>query len=74
MSLNVGGQSGIKVKRSLLTSVPNSVLEAMFSGRHQLQEENGEIYLDRDPKIFLMLIQSLRNGMKKPKIDSFYER
>ena len=36
VSLNVGGQSGIKVRRSLLTQVPNSVLEAMFSGRHQI--------------------------------------
>ena len=31
LRLNVGGKIGIKVSKSLLTSVPNSTLEAFFS-------------------------------------------
>ena len=32
--LDIGGTTGVKVSKSLLCSVPNSALEAMFSGRH----------------------------------------
>ena len=34
VSLNISGKSKTQVSRKLLTSVPYTLLEAMFSGRH----------------------------------------
>jgi hypothetical protein len=65
----VGGKSGIKVHRSVLTAVPESALGIMFSGNHQLDEVHGEIYIDRDPKVFELVIQFLKNGKKVPSMD-----
>ena len=70
VSLNVGGQKGIQVSRALLTQEPETVLEAMFSGRHPLKEIDGEVFLDRDPKIFGELLPYLRNGRQTPAFDS----
>ena len=44
------------LSKSLLTSVPESALEAMFSGRHEIQKKNGIVHLDRDPEAFSLLI------------------
>ena len=39
----------------------------MFSGRHQLEkmEDGRTVFLDRNPKIFSLMLDYLRNGMKK---------
>ena len=50
--LDVGGLYFPKVSKKLLTSVPGSSLEAMFSGRHELTKEFGKIFVERDPEIF----------------------
>ena len=34
LDLDIGGEIGIRIKKSLLCSVPGSALDAMFSGRH----------------------------------------
>jgi len=53
--------------------LPGSSLEAMFSGRHELNKLDGKIYLDRDPKIFSYLISYLKNNMQLSKIKDEYE-
>ena len=60
--LNLSGEK-ITITKELLCSEPNSVLEAMFSGRHDdnLETVNGEIIIDRDPEAFKMMLQYLRN-------------
>lgn len=34
----------------------------MFSGRHQLSEIEGRIFVDRDPDLFKLMINYIRNG------------
>ena len=46
----------------------------MFSGRHQLLENNGAVFIDRDPTSFLYLITYLRNNQKIPKIENKYQK
>ena len=41
-------------------------MEAMFSGRHPVQEIDGIIYLDRNPDIFKYVIQYLRGDKVLP--------
>ena len=36
VQLNIGGNKNIEVRKSTLTAVKGSALEALFSGRHQL--------------------------------------
>jgi hypothetical protein len=53
LTLNVSGiTAGFRVPISLLTSVKNSTLEAIFSGRHENQLVDGNIYINRNPKQF----------------------
>ena len=67
ISLDVGGvTNGFKVRKSVLTSVPDSALEAMFSGRHNLPVINGNIFIDKDPTIFINVLNYLRNGQQMP--------
>ena len=61
LHLDVGGLYFPKVSKRLLTSIPGSSLEAMFSGRHELSKSDGKIFVDRDPEIFKSLIRYLRN-------------
>ena len=40
-----------------------SMLAAMFSGRHLLNaQEDGTVFLDRDPELFSNVLQFLRTG------------
>ena len=67
MSLNVGGVThGFTVSKHLLCSVKGSALEAMFSGRHALPLYEGKVFVDRDPQVFNLLINYLRNNLKVP--------
>ena len=75
MKLNVSGTTdGFTLKRSLLTSVSGSALEAMFSDRNieMLERIDGYIYVDRDPEIFKYIISYLRNDKKLPEIKDSY--
>ena len=68
LQLDVGGVTeGFKVRRSLLTSVQGSALEAMFSGRHALPLHNDNIFIDRNPRVFIEVLDYLRNNMQLPK-------
>ena len=68
ISLNVGGVTeGFMVRRSLLCSVDGSALEAMFSGRHSLTKVDGKVFVDRNPKVFMKIIDYLRNNFQLPK-------
>lgn len=49
-----------------LTQDPESMLAAMFSGRHQLQyEADGTIFIDRDGQHFRYILNYLRDGCLK---------
>ena len=64
VQLNVGGHKDIDVRKSTLTLVKGSGLEAAFSGRHSLQSIDGRIFIDRDPQAFKMVIEFIRNNGK----------
>ena len=64
MELNVGGNKEFEIRKSTLTNVPGSALDAMFSGRHPLPMKNNKVFIDRDPKAFKMMIDFVRNSGK----------
>ena len=60
--LNVGGQH-FTTSLQTLTRDPNSMLAAMFSGRHELETtEDGSFFIDRDGTYFRFILNYLRNG------------
>ena len=64
LELNVGGRINIAVSRRTLTQFENSVLEAQFSGRWDLEKDrNGNIFVDQNPDDFLILVDFLRLRM-----------
>ena len=72
ISLDVGGTHHIKTNLELLTSVDGSLLQKMFSGKHDVpKNERGYIFLDRDGETFLTIVNYLRNHRRAmPKFDS----
>ena len=62
LELNISGEKKTMVSRSVLTCVPETSLEALFSGRHPVQKIDGCIFVDRNPVGFQYLIDYLRNG------------
>jgi len=62
VKLNVGGKI-FMTTHSTLTSHPNSMLGAMFSGRYPLnKDEDGAYFLDTNPKTFEYILNYLRRG------------
>ena len=62
--LDVGG-ARLKVSKDTLTEVPGSLLEKMFSGKHDLKIDHDDvIYIDRDFKAFDAMVKFLRNHRK----------
>ena len=62
VKLNVGGQH-FTTSLQTLTRDPNSMLAAMFSGRHELETtEDGSFFIDRDGTSFRFILNYLRNG------------
>ena len=62
IKLNIGGKH-FETSRSTLCAVPDSMLGAMFSGRHELTpDEDGSYFIDRDGKHFRHIVNYLRNG------------
>ena len=60
--LNVGGKR-IETSRQTLCNAQDSMLAAMFSGRHALTpDEDGSFFIDRDGKHFRHIVNYLRNG------------
>ena len=62
VTLNVGG-SKYTTTLSTLTKYPDSMLGAMFSGRHALvQQEDGSYFIDRDGETFSYILSYLRDS------------
>lgn len=63
LSLDVGGKH-LKVSRGTVTSVKGSLMEKMFSGRHELKlrpnADGSGFVLDRDGRLFENVINYLR--------------
>lgn len=68
-----GDKAGFLLTKKLLCSVPGSMMEAMFSGRHEIPMKDGEVYFDRDPQVFRKVIWMIENKLT-PKFDSEAER
>ena len=66
ISIILRDSSKMNVSLKLLTSIPDTPLEAMFSGRHLLEEKDGLMLVDRDPTAFKFLIGFLKNRKKIP--------
>ena len=63
LELNVGGGCQVSVLRRTLTQFDESMLACRFSGRwdDSLEKDSeGKFFIDQDPKIFLILINYLR--------------
>lgn len=61
IALNVGG-CHMETSRVTVTSHPGSLLERMFSGRHEIEaDEHGHYFLDRDPHPFKLMLGYLRS-------------
>ena len=50
----------IEEERSILTQVKDSAMEAMFSGRHYVEEKDGAVVLDKDPTILKHILSLLK--------------
>uniref|UniRef100_A0A9I9CUZ3 BTB domain-containing protein n=3 Tax=Cucumis melo TaxID=3656 RepID=A0A9I9CUZ3_CUCME len=63
--LNIGGKKFRTTLDTLTLREPDSMLAAMFSGRHTLCQdpEEGSIFLDRDGKHFRHILNWLRDGI-----------
>ena len=62
VKLNVGGKR-FTTSLQTLTRDPNSMLAAMFSGRHEVETtEDGSFFIDRDGTYFRFILNYLRNG------------
>jgi len=60
VKLDVGGTM-LSSSRTTLTSMPGSMLDAMFSGRHTLEEDDdGRVFIDRDGAAFKLVLEYLR--------------
>jgi len=71
VALNVGGKIFTTTK-STLRAVPDSKLDKMITGRFPLlKDENGNIFLDRNPDYFPYILEFLRDGSIIYPSDSF---
>ena len=76
IKLDIGGQV-FTTSRLTLTKEPNSMLAAMFSGRHSLvADSDGSYFIDRDGTHFRYILNYLRDGGIKegalPQSDTLY--
>ena len=60
--MDISGKDQLSVRRTTLTSVQGSALEAMFSGRHALQTVEDKVFIDRNPIAFNFMIDFIRNN------------
>ncbi|KAL6080628.1 putative BTB/POZ domain-containing protein kctd15-like [Balamuthia mandrillaris] len=62
VKLDVGGKY-YSTAISNLTKFPDSMLGAMFSGRHEIiKNDEGRVFIDRDGKLFRYILDFLRNN------------
>lgn len=76
VQLDVGGTHKIKTNLDVLTSVPDTLLHRMFSGRHSIpKNEKGNVFIDRDGEAFLAIVNYLRDGRRNiPEFDSIKQK
>lgn len=66
VGLNIGGEK-FTTRLSTLTKYPDSMLGAMFSGRHKLDaDRNGDYFIDRNGKYFHYILEFLRDENVMP--------
>lgn len=66
VDLNVGGQN-FETARATLVRQPGSYLEGLLSGRHQVsRDRNGRIFINRDPELFRVILNFMRNPQTPP--------
>uniref|UniRef100_A0A2P2LG22 BTB/POZ domain-containing protein KCTD9 n=1 Tax=Rhizophora mucronata TaxID=61149 RepID=A0A2P2LG22_RHIMU len=72
--LNIGGKKFCTTVDTLTRREPDSMLAAMFSGRHALCEDpdKGYVFVDRDGKHFRHILNWLRDGMVPTLADGEY--
>ncbi|KAL6228523.1 hypothetical protein ACLB2K_002472 [Fragaria x ananassa] len=70
--LNIGGKKFYTTITTLTQRDPDSMLAAMFSGRHTLSHEKGYVFVDRDGKHFRHILNWLRDGVVPILKDSIF--
>ncbi|KAJ6422583.1 hypothetical protein OIU84_027533 [Salix udensis] len=72
--LNIGGKKFCTTIDTLTQREPDSMLAAMFSGRHTVSEDpdKGYIFIDRDGKHFRHILNWLRDGVVPTLADAEY--
>ncbi|MED6186590.1 FH protein interacting protein fip2 [Stylosanthes scabra] len=72
--LNIGGKKFCTTTDTLTQREPDSMLAAMFSGRHtlSLDSDKGYVFVDRDGKHFRHILNWLRDGVVATLEDSEY--
>ncbi|CAI0383994.1 unnamed protein product [Linum tenue] len=72
--LNIGGKKFSTTVDTLTNREPQSMLAAMFSGRHTLcqDSDSGQIFVDRDGKHFRHVLNWLRDGVVPTLSDAEY--
>ena len=66
VKLNVSGEKMV-LRRDLLCSKKNSYLEATFSGRHEVDKLDGDVFIDRNPTVFKAIINRLKDPYYFPR-------
>jgi len=73
IKLNVGGKY-FATSPTTLQAEPNSMLAVMFSGRFPIEpEEDGAYFIDRNGKVFGLILDWLRTGQLSPSLSSIEE-
>ena len=68
IKLNVGGRCFV-TSLTTLTAEPDSMLAAMFSGRHKLElEDDMSVFIDRNGDAFALILEWLRTGIVSQRI------
>ncbi|KAL8480312.1 hypothetical protein ACS0TY_027017 [Phlomoides rotata] len=72
--LNIGGKKFCTTIDTLTQREPDSMLAAMFSGRHTVSQDSdkGYVFIDRDGKHFRHILNWLRDGVIPSLTDSEY--
>ncbi|KAG6738476.1 hypothetical protein POTOM_058096 [Populus tomentosa] len=72
--LNIGGKKFCTTIDTLTQREPDSMLAAMFSGRHTVSEDpdKGYVFIDRDGKHFRHILNWLRDGVVPTLTDAEY--
>ena len=71
--LNVGGDDKIAINKDFLTKQENSILAKIFLEKDFEVLHDGRIFIDRDPEIFKLILNFLRNDKCPTKFRDDYQ-